>query len=493
MKKYVHQLSRKFNSKNAAIIDKNVLNPDSLSLSIFIYNEEEIQSLKRLLKITKVTSDYQPESSFSNVSVHTTLNDFIASQNENLDEKLVSELNSVLDNAQFDCNNKSILSVLWAKVISNTLNKNTKNNEALIDAFYAIIEASDKDGTVDELHDEVFEIFKDKEVISNYFAHTYNDVRNANFWLDFTSYPPTFVDDEMVYDLAIKSNEELVEALKDFKNLPSALEYIKNNFLNESDVRSEGYCKDELIRDYKALAVALRIVSDERYNIDNDFDENNNIGLNLSAKLFATEELIKKEHINYKNTEVFAGFKQQSRKIAIRALGNDSTNVYGVWRNVLNSYIKQCTSIARKVKSGEISVTTRNYLKTLGIVQDRQVINDFNKILADLKNKTDDARKVITYLTEKKIGQLSSDPFIDDAEELLKEFTSWATATKNDFARPLKLAHVQTDTLTPRLKEYAVVAKRQAKLKLKPSAKTKAQENQPVQMSLYDNVQPENE
>ena len=481
-KKHVHQLSRKFNSRNARTIDKNVLNPDRLTLSMFIFTEQELNSLKRTLRF----SNYQPEVSFANVNVNTTLNEFLSSQSGNLNDTFVAEINSAIDNAELDCNNKSLLSVLWAKVILNTLNKKEENNEALIDAFYAVIASSNEDATIDELHDEMIAVFNNNETISDYLSYAYNSIRDANNWLDYTSYPPSYVNDEMVYDLEIYNNEELVEALKDFKNLPSALEYIKNNFLNEKDARSEGFCKDELIRDYKALAVALRILADERYNLDPNFDKDNNIGLNLEAKLYATEALIKDEHVNYKNTEVFAGFKAQSRKIAIKALGNDNTNVYGVWRNVLNSYVKQCTNIARKVKSGEITVTTRNYLKTLGIIKERQPITNFNSILAQLKNKTDDARKVIEYLSEKKIDALSTDPFIDDAEQVFKELTDWATEVKKTDSRPLRLAHINADILTPKLKEFVSVAQRHAKTLIQKRFVAVQPKNTAVQISIYD-------
>ena len=148
---------------------------------------------------------------------------------------------------------------------------------------------------------------------------------------------------------------------------------------------------------------------------------------------------------------------------------------------MLSAYIKKCKEIAKKVKSGEISQTTRNYLKTMGIIRDREVIKDYDRLMSELRNKVDDASKLISYLTPKALEELPADPFIDNAERIYEELKTWSTGVKNNPSKPLRLAHLNTEDLSLNLKEFATVAKRQTANKTNKDVK-----NQPVQMSIYD-------
>ena len=235
---------------------------------------------------------------------------------------------------------------------------------------------------------------------------------------------------------------------------------------------------------YKALTLILNLLEDNTFAQDEDFDKDNNIGLNLNAKLYATEEFIRQNHVNYKNSEMLAGIKLKAKKEANVLMGKESANIYGVWKKVVNAYVKQCINVATKVKSGEISPSTRKYLKALGLVKEREVIKDKNRLFAQLRNKSDDARKLSQYLTAKQIEKLKNDPFIDNAEELYQELTSWATSLKNQQEKPLVLANLKVDELSPNLKELATVAKRQPVIS--KTFKAVKQNSDVKQISLYD-------
>ena len=483
-KKYVNNLAKKVRSKNAKWIDNNFFNPDELTLTMFSsYLKEGISKLRHV-QMLLADKGYQPQFDFSDLEVRLDMSveEFSGIAKDKVDSAILDEMVefSKKDKEKYDFEGKNILAVLWANLIDNALNKTTETNSSLIDVFFAIQKKLNGNPEVDinDLLDEAISIFKEEGKIVEYMNLVYVDIQSENGWYDYNTFPPKSVKDEMNFDLTIENTDELLNALKDFKNLPSVVEYIKNTYFSSKEDK-----KDKYIREYKALALVLNILEDKQFAEDEDFDKDDNIGQNLNSKLYANEEFIRQNHVNYKNSDILSGFKSQSKKIANSMLGK--TNVYGVWKKVTNAYIKQCSAVATKVKKEEITPTTRKYLKALGLVGERETIKNTQKLFIELKKKCDEARKLLPYLTNKQIKKLEADPFIDDAEGLYEELTSWAMTFKGDTDKTLTPAKLQIQGLSPKLKELVAIAKRQPKT-LQPSGKKPKSSASGEQISLFD-------
>lgn len=482
--KYVHLLTKKLTSKNQAWVDKKFISPDYLSLIILGAKKFEAVSLYDLLSYTQDKYNYNVNLDITGVNVDSSVETFVNSLKGKISDNVIKNLQTFLEPSS-DLNDKSIASAIWATIINNEItNSNLENNDDLLDLFFYVAQNSSNKYEEIDLISEARSIFTDSSEFDLYLNILNASTLQPRNWYNFSTSPITTCDDEMVDDLEITNKEDMMKALKDFRNLPSVIDFVKSTYLQ--DKKGDGYCSSESIRDYKALALILNILKDEQFVNDPDFDKDNNIGLNIEIKLNHFEDIIKIENPQYKNSDVVSGFKNQSRKLANVVLGKDSTNVFGVWKNVIKGYIKKCNEVARKVKINEISPSVRKYLKTMGLIRDREVIKDNTKILAGIKNKVDDASKLLSYLSSKGIERLSSDPFIDNAEKIYLELISWAESVKNVYPKPLKLVQLDAEKLSPMLKEFVMVAKRQPANAVALKNKTFRAGSTEEQLSLFD-------
>jgi len=486
--KYVQRLSKKINSRNTQWIDKNFIEPDRFSFNLCSSNYSD--SVYAVLHNSRARGYQIPYeiSEFNDLEINMNVEELIETLKDDVNnDELLNQLKSFTEKQGVNVEGKSILSVIWANILQNVIsNENTELNADLGNVFFLVVnEASGTDNVkIEQLINETTSVFADSSKVKDYLNLTMLELQDDSLWYDYSVFPAVDVSEKMNNNLEINNNEELLIALNDFSNLPSVISYIKSNYLSDEDKKSAGYCKDELIQEYKAFVVALKLLEDKRFK-NEDFDSNNNIGFNLNTKLNALENFIRQDYPNYKNSEVISGFKAQSRKVASQILGKDTCNVYGVWKNVVRSYIKKCNEIAKQVMNENLTPSSRKYLKTMGLITDRQFIKNYDVLLSQIKNKVDDASKLLSYLTPKDIDKLPADPFIDKSRSLYNELTSWSTSVKETNARPLKLAHIQVESLSANLKEFAMVAKRQpAKI-----SKTLTPANQvglPTQMSFDD-------
>lgn len=443
MEKYIHQLSKRSSSTNEKWLNANVIRSDVLTRHLFSYADDEIQNLKHIFKASKRVG-FESQYKLSQANNSMDLATFIEKAKGDVDDVVLKDLANFAKNPNFDCKDKSILSIIWAKIMSNATEKKIDLNDELTDLFFSVIEKStDNEVTLDEVLDETISIFKNQSEVSTYLNLVFIDLKDDTSYYDYSTYPAVELDEEEIeYDIEINDEEDLLNALKDFKNLPAVIEFIKENYLNDKNEKDDGYCEDDLIRDYKAYYIALKLTDDKRFKDDPEFDKNNNIGLNLNAKLYATEKLILEEHSNFKNSNVFSKFKKQSSKIATYSIfGKEQkkANEFKSWITVINRYISKCKIVAKKVKEGDY-ISTRDYLKTMGLVKDYEQIKNPEAIVRAIREKANNATLLRDdYLKKSSIDGLYSDPFIDEADKLYEELSLWETEIKQEQPKAYKM------------------------------------------------------
>lgn len=449
----LNQLTNKFNSGSTKIIKENSFETDPLTIAIndvstkyasTDYGQASSQDYLSLFALS--TGEYEGHSYDAKIHESMSIEQFLAAFQGEISADVVKNITEFITTSSKE--NASIPSVLWATVINNSIKNKTENNNEIIKMFTYTLE-NFGEIALEDLTLETLSILENTPLSREYFNSAFITTEiDSDAWYDFKKYPIDQFED-MVYDLKINNVEELLELIKDIKNLPSAIEYIKREF-----IPSYG---NELELEYKALSILTNIYNSKEFKEDSDFDKDNNIGFNLSLKLMKTESLLKKNQIEVENTDRIKNIKGAAKLIVSNKIFKKESNPYKMLGAKVSSFVTRYGSVTEKVKDGSFTPSVRKDLVKLGLIKkgalERDLIKNTTYILEALKNKVGDANRLIDYLKHpKKMDKLKNDPFIDDASELYEEINNWITYLKTqNIDKGLVLASIENMNIC---KEY---------------------------------------
>lgn len=488
---YVHLLSKKFNSKNAKWIDDNFVETDMITRSVFVSNSPNVDSanIYQMVRWLEIKGLVNPIHISSKINLNMSVEEFAKCVQGEVEEKLLNELLSFSKQAGVSLNNKSLAAAIWANIIHNsTSNKNKDLINDLSYLFLAVTKVAEGNKTlsIDELISQTHDAFLLETKVNDYFNLANLELQDSDNWFDFSTYPYEIVDEEMNYDLQIFNNDQLFDALKNFKNLPSIAEYIENVYLNNMDEKSDGYCQDSLIADYKALSIILKIIN-EKFSKDENFDKDKNIGINLNIKLAVTEKLILKEHPNYQNSEVISGFKTQARRIASSILGlqTKKANDYSVFNKILDKYIDVCDFVIENIEDHKVELSS--YLRKLGALKPMaRVERENTEVLIErvekLRTQASELQRALKTKDQSVSEKVASSKRIKNSQEVSQElemFKKLKSTQPYSLLKPSKaVSKIVTKENAPNLYNYVEISK------LQPS-RIKMEEVQAVQQVMH--------
>lgn len=489
MGKILEQLVKRYNTKDFKWIEDNVTAIENTSLSIF---ENADYPVEEFFNMYDGRPDVEVDL-FRGLQIRNnmTVSQFADAVKGRINDNVLSEFVKFTNNKSLNFEGKSVLSAIWSNIIYNSISQNEENTDYLWDMFFSVIKSDrtiDRDLSLSEIYDEVYETYKNHEnfaLVEEFFAQTFNELQqDIETWFDYTDPLAPEIIDEEENEIEIKNDEELIKALGDYKNYPSLIEYIKDVYLSETNVKKDGYCNNEFVATYKATAIVLKLIKDNKLNTA-DFDKDNNIGYNLSRKYDLCQKMF--NTLKYSSTSQ-ANMLVQASKIANIISGKNSTNEYEVWKKVVEGYVRRCDRISMKIKKGvALTATDRRYLTGMQLTKFKQPIKSQDELFLALRLKRDDAERLANYLDARKVKShgieaIKDDIYLEKAEEIYNELATWRNGIKDIQAIPCKMANLDTENLpNGTIKIYAKVAKREYS---KTEKKDTADGN--TQMSIED-------
>lgn len=488
----LNRLTTKFNTGSVKIINANSFVVDSLTKKILevlssypeVDENGDYQSASSESYINEIVYKYGFEITDYDVEINenTFVIDFINSLNGKVDDET---LKNILNTASLSSEEKSIPAILMATIINNSLNNNLDKEDEIIDIFsYAVSKLEPI--SLQDLSIDVLDILKDIPKSKEYFNRTYISFSDlsANAWYDFTKFPAEEMED-MVDSLQINNTDELLEAVKNIKNLPSVISYIKENYTKAD--------QGELLREYKALAILTNIYNDKKYKEDPSFDQNNNIGLNLSMKLIKTQKMIEGDDFDQmENTNLIVAIKNGAKSVVNRKIIKKCpADVYKKYLpSPVKAFISKYERIENKIEQLSFTQTVRDSLVDLGLIkrrtQEKELVANQEYLLEKIEDKISKAQRLLSYLNAKNIDKLEKNPAL---KQMYKEILDWASFTKNTEDEALIIAKRNGISLYKDyvfLSQPANVIKKQNKINSQSVANNSSSttDNEPTQLSL---------
>lgn len=322
MEKLIHILPNLITNEDSSWLRKKIANPDELTQEIMRHFNNKIYTLAVMKRFE---FNNQLNSFGGKITDESTVEDLSAALEEIPVETNYSYL---LDEfaSRFDCSGKSLTSVIWGTAILNSIEGKGVDNEVIQKFFYTVANTMLKsDKNVEMLCQEVREVVKADSKFADavdmaiaYGLLLNKRVQEADAWFDFT----TLKELETATVVTITSQEELVEALRNFETYNGAIEYIKDNYLSETDPKKDGYCENDVDRTYKAYIIAATLAS-ESFKHNPEFDPQGKIGFNLTADILNLREKIDSEHILSGISNKLNGLEDAAGRIVCEILGRD--------------------------------------------------------------------------------------------------------------------------------------------------------------------------
>ncbi len=317
--------------------------------------------------------------------------------NSTVDE--IIEKTSKLDNSEnyaqlleelktrFDCEDKKASTIIWLSAILNNLENKDVNPDAIKHALTAVCYSlQDSQRNIKDLCNDLREVVqkspKLEEAIKTYVSYALllnEEIQSSDTWFDFDTLDSATLSPTM----KINSKEDLLQALSDKNNYQLALDYIRANYLSEREIGKDGYCSSEDDQNYKAYLIIFAIAN-ETYKHLPDFDKDNFIGLNLTAKLLAAQERLSSSHILSGISNELNALEDQAGRIASLILGR--------------SIFKESAANRFRIPKAEFKVGNKDaYIKSN--------INAFGKLIAPNLDYCEDLLKTITHIEHRYEGR----------------------------------------------------------------------------------------
>lgn len=321
MEKLIHILPKVITNEDTKWLRKIVKDPDELTRFIV----EHFNTKVYLLSIIS-NSRYRADKLNDKINDNTSIDQLIELTKENYPEnedfvKLLDQLKN-----RVDCNGKSASSIIWATSLLNNLETKSADQDFINKIFFTVASTLDKsDKTIADLREELKVLTANDEKLASITNTSLvsslvmnPNVQKTDSYYDFN----TFTKIENNNDIQINSKEELFEALYSLENYNACVNYIKENYLSETDPTLDGFCENDNQRSYKALVIAVALAS-EIYKHDAEFDKDSNIGHNMVADIYKLRKEINNEHILAEITNKINGLEFAAGRIATQILGRE--------------------------------------------------------------------------------------------------------------------------------------------------------------------------
>ncbi len=293
MEKLINILPNLITDKNSKWLKDATPNPDSLTKDLLENYNKDINILSTMHASEKFEDLPYPIS--EDASYRGIISAVAASSMPDKD-KLVELFSTVGKN--YDTDGLSAFATIWITAMLNNLNNMEGNQNSLRHLFLAAGNTlQNYDLKISDVHNEVLHFMeKNPEVasaFSDFIACAYMlnpQVQDSSNWFNFSTLQPI----ETTPDMQVNSDENLFEALKSARNYLACIDYIKNTYLNDKNTESDGYCENEMERDYKAHLIIAKLAS-ELYGGDPEFDYDNTIGYNIVSQVITLQEQMKND------------------------------------------------------------------------------------------------------------------------------------------------------------------------------------------------------
>lgn len=362
------------------------------------------------------------------------------------------------------------LSILWAKVIDSSVNKEKEIANKTIDLFNSIVIQSVENSDnfelfLNDLQNETLDIIKNKEDLLAYyyegFLHSNYTTSVDLFNFDTTDKVPEAIR-YAVNNKTYKDNQEFLTDAKNAENLPNLIEYIKENYTDKK-------YQDE-IREYLALSTLVKIYSDARFKDDANFDANNQIGLNLTYRLLKVEHIIRNDKTLVNNTNSITSLKTKSNAFSNEILGKKKEHKYQPIIKVLQQYKRRLDFM-----EDNADMVKDYYLRRFGI-----------------ENKTTEEVEDFLGAKEKRVEKIIKKIKINAVTKIDPALQNWEENLKTEYPDPLKLPGKNikelTDIIGSPLLAQAVYFARKQKSQLLGEDKNSNTNIDSSQLDLFDQL-----
>lgn len=208
-------------------------------------------------------------------------------------------LEKVVRSFNVDRSETNIVELVWAANITNSLgDKDERMEQNLSDLLFSLrMSPAYKNVSPMQLRGNICHMFEaeineeraedllevDAEQAQTYLGVAFMEnprAKDLTKWYDYRTFEPL----QLGSINEITSLTELKEALAsgDVESYVAAYDYIKANFLNQTDPKHPGFCENELVKDYKATVIIATMVQKMGLNV---LDENNTLGFNLLTRI----------------------------------------------------------------------------------------------------------------------------------------------------------------------------------------------------------------